>query len=245
MRTPRIYTDLALDTNKTVCLETAASIHIRDVLRLKPNAKVILFNGDGCDYVGKIISLTKKLVEISIADVSAVDNESRQHIHLFQPLCRAEKMDWCVQKATELGIQLITPVICKHSNVKLAGNKIDKKINHWQSVIHSACEQSGRSLVPVINAPTTLADAINELPSHSMLRIISVPGARQSMTELSNETRKTVCLIGPEGGFSEDEVILAENHQFQPVSLGPRILRLETAVIAMLSILQATWGDLH
>lgn len=245
MRVPRIYTPLALKNNSIVNLDASASIHIRDVLRLKLKARAVLFNGDGCDYYGEIVSQTKKKLEIFIVDVQPVDNESKHHIQLLQPLCRSDKMDWCIQKATELGVQHISPVICQHSNAKLATNKIDKKLDHWQSVIQSACEQSGRAVIPKIDAPASLADAFSRLSTKSIFRIISSPGAKQSLTELSNPNQQSVFLVGPEGGFSEDELILARNYDFEPITLGPRILRLETAVITTLSILQSRWGDLN
>lgn len=245
MRIPRIYTASDLKINLTISLDANASIHIRDVLRLKLAAKVVLFNGDGYDYYGEITSQAKKKIEIFIDEVQQVNNESRQHIQLLQPLCRAEKMDWCIQKATELGTQQITPVICERSNVKLATNKIDKKLDHWQSVIHSACEQSGRAIIPKIDTPTPLAKALANLSSQHSFRIISSPGSRQSLNNLSNQSGHCICLVGPEGGFSDAELALARNHNFEPVSLGPRILRLETAVITTLSILQSRWGDLN
>lgn len=245
MRIPRIYTPLTLEKNSTICLDANASAHIRDVLRLKINAKVLLFNGNGYDFSGVIASQSKKKLEISIIDAQQVTNESSLEVHLLQPLCRAEKMDWCIQKATELGVKKISPVICKHNNVKLADNRIEKKLAHWQSVIHSACEQSGRAIVPTIEAPQPLANTLSSIPTESSLRIISSPGATQNISELANPATHCICLIGPEGGFSEDELSLASNYNFEPISLGPRILRLETAVITTLSIAQATWGDLN
>lgn len=245
MRIPRIYTPLTLQADSTISLDVGASVHIRDVLRLKLKAKIVLFNGNGWDYAGEIVSQTKKKLEISILDSYQLDNESPQHIQLLQPLCRAEKMDWCIQKATELGVQHITPIICKHNNVKIAENKIEKKLAHWQSVMHSACEQSGRATIPTIDRPTTLANILPTILTQNTLRIISSPGAPRSLSELSNETNHCICLIGPEGGFSEEELSLAKHYNFEFISLGPRILRLETAVITTLSILQSNWGDLN
>lgn len=245
MRIPRIYTPSALKTNSTVCLDINASVHVRDVLRLKINSQVILFNGNGNDYVGKIVNQTKKKLEVVIDIAQQVNNESSLQIQLLQPLCRAEKMDWCIQKATELGVQKITPVICKHNNVKLADNRIEKKLLHWQSVIHSACEQSGRATIPAIDTPQSLENALASMPKENSLRIISSPGAKKNANELSAKTNHCICLVGPEGGFSEDELSLANRYNFEFISLGPRILRLETAVVTTLSLVQSNWGDLN
>ena len=246
MRIPRIFTSAELSTDQTVHLDSNASVHVREVLRLKKDYYIILFNGDGFDYSGQITLLTKKQIEIRLNSREPVHNESSLAIHLLQPLCRSEKMDWSIQKATELGVTNITPIICTRSNVKFAQHKIEKKLFHWQAVIQSACEQSGRAKVPHINAPELFSNAINAIQDNQTLRVAAVPNAKQTITTLDGQASKTcICAIGPEGGFSDDELKLLESADFEMTSLGPRILRLETAVISLITLIQSSWGDLN
>ena len=212
MRIPRIFTQHKLQVSASINLESKAVKHVKDVLRMSTGSAVILFNGDGNDYYASISDVTKKSVSVFIDSKQAVNNESSVSIHLLQPLCRADKMDWCIQKATELGVSQITPFVSSRVNINIAANRLEKKMDHWRSVIESACEQSGRAVIPCINDFSVSA---------------------------------CVCVIGPEGGFSQDEILQAQHEGFIPIKMGPRILRLETAVISALTLCQSRWGDLN
>ena len=245
MRIPRIYTTSELQTSKEVYLDTNACKHIKDVLRLKPGDKIVLFNGDGSDYQSEIKAATKKQITALVGNKTQVNNESSLNIHLLQPLCRSDKMDWCLQKATELGVSEITPVISKRVNINIPQDRLKKKASHWHAVIASACEQSGRAQIPVINPPTHLDKAIAAV-AEDTVKIVASPNSNETIATTSvAEASNCVCLIGPEGGLTTEEIMLVENVGFNSVSLGPRILRLETAVIATITLLQSHWGDLH
>ena len=245
MRIPRIYTSKNLLPYQSVSIEKQAHKHIKDVLRLNTGDAVILFNGDGFDYHGTITQLNKKSTLIQLQEQTCVDNESPLAIHLLQPLCRSEKMDWCIQKATELGVCKITPYVSTRVNMKISKTRLDKKMDHWQSVIHSACEQSGRATIPQITPPIDLDKLIDLIPN-DYVKVIATPQAdKDDSRELSVKPRKCACLIGPEGGFSEHETISANHAGFYNCLVGPRILRLETAVVAVLTLLQSRWGDFN
>jgi 16S rRNA (uracil1498-N3)-methyltransferase len=245
MRVPRIHTINPLSETQTAALDDKGIKHIRDVLRLNVGHHVILFNGDGYDYHGEITELHKRNVLIQIKDKILVECESPLSLHLLQPLCRSDKMDWCLQKATELGVNSITPFISSRVNLNLSHNKIHKKINHWQSVIHSACEQCGRASIPEINAPMDYQTLVASLPEDAC-KIIANPYADEnSDTEIPFNYDRVICAVGPEGGFSPEEIQFSQEHGFNSQRLGPRILRLETAVVSLLTITQAQCGDLN
>jgi 16S rRNA (uracil1498-N3)-methyltransferase len=245
MRIPRIYTSGNLHASQIVSIDAQAHKHVKDVLRLNVGDRVSLFNGDGYDYAGTITELNKKSTLIQLGKQSQTDTESPLHIHLLQPLCRSEKMDWCLQKATELGVSKITPFVSARVNIKLSGNRLNKKMEHWRSVINSACEQSGRAIIPQLSPPLSLEKAINDSPT-DCIKVIATPTASQNeLGTLDSNAEKCVCLIGPEGGFTEEETVNANLADFQSCLLGPRILRLETAVIATITLTQARWGDLN
>ena len=245
MRIPRIYTSEDLRSNQIILIESQAHKHIKDVLRLKLGDSLILFNGNGYDYAGKITESKKKTLSIQLEHHIKVDNESPLKIHLLQPLCRSEKMDWCLQKATELGASKITPFISSRVNIRIPTNRLNKKLEHWDSVIQSACEQSGRATIPTLAKPLDFNTAISNLPNDS-LKVIASPVAENNEIEnISFTPRECICLVGPEGGFTKQETLSANNTGFYNCLLGPRVLRLETAVIAVVTLLQAKWGDLN
>lgn len=245
MRIPHIYTTSELQTSKEVCLDTNACKHIKEVLRLKPGDTIILFNGDGSDYQSEIKAATKKQITVLVGSKTQVNNESSLNIHFLQPLCRSDKMDWCLQKATELGVREITPIISKRVNINIPQDRLKKKIAHWHAVIASACEQSGRAQLPTINPPIQLDKAITAVAMDTV-KIVASPSSSETFATTSiAAARNCVCLVGPEGGLTAEEIMLVENVGFYSVSLGPRILRLETAVIAIITLMQSRWGDLH
>ena len=245
MRIPRIYTSAELLSNQIVSIEAQAHKHIKEVLRLGLGDSVILFNGNGSDYLGEITELHKKFLSVYINQQTQVNNESPLNIHLLQPLCRSEKMDWCIQKATELGVRKISTFVSSRVNINIPANRLDKKLDHWNSVAQSACEQSGRAIVPTIESPLEFNTIINNL-SNDGLKVIASPVADNNEVEnIDVSPEECVCAIGPEGGFTEQEIKNAKDAGFYSCLLGPRILRLETAVVSVIVLLQSKWGDLN
>lgn len=242
MRIPRIYTSSDLGIHQIVSLESKAHKHLRDVLRMKAGDSVILFNGDGQDYTGTIKELSKKTLLVDINDSRNAENESPLALHLLQPLCSSEKMDLCLQKATELGVHEITPFLSSRVNINLSGNRLDKKLKHWHSVIQSACEQSGRATLPTLHKPVPYSDAINQ-QKNVEVKLIASPTSEIKHQEAVNKYMSCVCAIGPEGGFTEQEITHAIELDYQAVQIGPRILRLETAVISVITLCQYHYGD--
>ena len=243
MRIPRIFTQADLNESDTITLDAKAQKHLKDVLRMSVDNEVILFNGDGHDYAGNIQELSKKTARVQIKSKTKVDNESPLSIHLLQPLARSEKMDWCLQKATELGVNKITPFISTRVNTNIGADRLEKKISHWQSVIQSACEQSGRAIVPVIEAPKKFNDVISNLKTDAVKLIASPIETNTSIENTKTNAKECICAIGPEGGFTDEEIKCAQASSFLPLHIGPRILRLETAVISAMTLCQLRWGD--
>ncbi len=244
MRIPRIFTDSDLDTHQSIDLHAKAHKHLKDVLRMKAGDSVILFNGNGNDYQGTIQEISKKALRINIGEACNINNESKLELYLLQPLCSSEKMDLCIQKATELGVKTIIPFISSRVNINIASNRLQKKMLHWQSVIQSACEQSGRAKLPTIHAPTSFSNAVNKLVNIE-IKIIASPVADEHQNFTIKQAASCVCAIGPEGGFTQQEINLAVQLGFKTAQIGPRILRLETAVISALTLCQFNWGDFN
>lgn len=238
MRLSRFFVDTPLQEGSYE-LPSSLAHYMTRVLRLPMGAPVQLFDGSGREFLGEITQITKKTVVVSLTETLTGLADSRLYTHLGQGLSRGEKMDFVIQKATELGVSEITPLITERCEVRLSDERADKRLVHWQQVAVSACEQSGRTTVPIINAPKTMADwlACVKADLKLMLHPVSKPMASYASPS------SLALLIGPEGGFSETELTLAATHDFQHVQLGPRVLRTETAPLAALSIAQSLWGD--
>jgi len=254
MGVPRFYHPEALSVHHNIKLSESAARHAGLVLRLSVGDELVLFNGDGFDYCANISEISRKIIAVKIASRIAVSSESVLKLHLAQAVSKPDKMDWVVQKAVELGVSEITPVITQYCPVKIT----EKKVDHWQGIIISACEQSGRSVIPKLNKIIVLEDFLdqnkvndktnnkinNTVKNKINSGLIFHPNAPLKFSEISLDNPKEVILfIGPEGGFHEDEVKLAEKHGFLSVRLGSRILRTETAAVAAISVLQSRWGD--
>ena len=244
MRQNREYVEHPLGVGAKLALPDTASAHLLRVLRLGVGDSCVLFNGDGFDYACRITAAGKRGGEVEVLSARAVDRESALRIVLLQGVARGEKMDWILQKATELGVSAFVPVTSERSEVRLDAARAAKRLGHWQGVIGSACAQSGRAVVPAISAPTSLADAVSGLPGDA-LRLTLDPMAEAVVRGLADpDGRSVVVAIGPEGGWSpRDRAVLADG-RFTGLRLGPRILRTETAGIAAISALQAAFGDL-
>jgi 16S rRNA (uracil1498-N3)-methyltransferase len=244
MSDTRLYTDAPLVPGEPVELQDDRARYVSRVLRLRPDDIVTLFDGRGAEYPARITALRKDRVLLTIDERHEVDRESRLRIHLLQGISRGERMDFAVQKATELGVARVTPVLTEYSVVKLNEKRAQKKTQHWQAVAASACEQCGRNVLPVVEPPITLRNWMGEHHTAKGKRIVLQPGANTAVSDLGEPVDEITVLVGPEGGFSDTEYELAAACHFQAVGFGPRILRTETAAAAILTALQTLYGDL-
>jgi 16S rRNA (uracil1498-N3)-methyltransferase len=244
MRVNRCFIDQPLQAGLQLTLPEAAAAHLVRVLRAGVGDRCVLFNGDGHDYQAHIVATGKREVRVAIDAAVAIDHESPLRIVLVQALARGEKMDLILQKATELGVAGVIPVASERSEVRLDGDRVDKRVGHWRSVVASACGQCGRAVVPPVSAPLALAAAMRELPGHA-LRLLLDPDATQGASQLSLRGDDSVILaIGPEGGWSPRDRDALRAAGFDGIRLGPRILRTEPAGLAAIAALQSRYGDL-
>ena len=213
------------------------------VLRLNNGETIHLFNGDDGEWSAEIRHLGKNEVTLVVHDSIERRSESGLKVHLAQGISRGERMDFVVQKATELGVKRITPVLTDFGVVKLDDKRAAKRRDHWQRVAESACEQSGRIRPPLVDAPLSLNDWFGNARDRDGSDLILRPGAGKSLSTLDEPQTKLCLLIGPEGGFSEREYADADVAGFDAVTIGPRILRTETAAVAAIAIAQSRWGD--
>ena len=242
MRMTRVFVDLPLAIGSTVALPDDAATHLLRVLRLRPGDPCVLFNGDGHDYQGRLASLGKRGAEVELVACERVDRESPLRIVLLQGIARGEKMDWILQKGTELGVAEFRPAGSERSEVRLQGERLDKRLAHWRGVVASACGQCGRARVPEVAPPRSLEAALEALPA--LPRFLLDPDASRGIGALDDAMRGCVLAAGPEGGWSpRDRMQLAEAG-FEGLRLGPRVLRTETAGIAAIAVLQSRFGDL-
>ncbi len=210
---------------------------------MKAGSELVLFSGDGYDYPAEVTAARKNRLVLRTGKGVPNDSESPLSIRLVQGISRGERMDFAVQKATELGVRRITPVLTEFSVVKLNPERAERRMQHWQKIAQSACEQCGRNRVPPVDAPVALKDYFVET-SAADRRIVFVPGATGMLDDLAAPPRTVDLLVGPEGGFSRREVEDAALVGFVAVSLGPRILRSETAALTAVTMVQSKWGDL-
>ncbi|WP_263261338.1 16S rRNA (uracil(1498)-N(3))-methyltransferase [Pseudomonas sp. RIT-PI-S] len=238
MRLSRFFVDLPLALGEH-SLPEAQAHYIGRVLRLAEGDRVQLFNGLGQEYLATLLQVGKKTLSVQVDEVLPGLPESPLRIHLGQGLSRGERMDWAIQKATELGVTELTPIVSERCEVRLKDERADKRLAHWRQVAISACEQSGRSFVPVIHPPLALADWIAQCEAELKLVLhpVSAPLASHAAPA------SLAFLIGPEGGLNEAEVEQAQRGGFHPARLGPRVLRTETAPVVALALAQQLWGD--
>jgi 16S rRNA (uracil1498-N3)-methyltransferase len=241
MRVIRAFVDRSLQAGERFALPKDAATHLVRVLRLREGDACVLFNGDGHDYSATLESAGKREVRVRIDGASAVDNESPLRITLLQGIARGDKMDWILQKATELGVAAFVPVSSERSEVRLDAERADKRVAHWRSVVRSACEQSGRAIVPAVSALQSLAGALASLPAGA--RFLLDPFAEHAIGAMSVQEGACMLAIGPEGGWSPRDREQLIGAGFSGLRLGPRILRTETAGLAAIAALQAGFGD--
>ncbi len=238
MRLSRFFIDAPLSLGSHDLPEAQAH-YIGRVLRHAAGDAVQLFDGSGQEFVGELLEVGKKSVRVELREQFAGLAESPLRIHLGQGLSRGERMDWAIQKATELGVAEITPIVSERCEVRLKDERADKRLAHWRQIAVSACEQCGRSVLPVIHPPLTLADWLAQTAAD--LRLVLHPVAEP----LSGHARPTslAFLIGPEGGLADAEVRQAQAAGYRAARLGPRVLRTETAPVVALAVAQQLWGD--
>ncbi|MGD8783515.1 MAG: 16S rRNA (uracil(1498)-N(3))-methyltransferase [Thioalkalispiraceae bacterium] len=240
MRIPRIYYDGELTVGNTVSLDANASKHICKVLRLEIDAKLILFNGRGKSVQAILKSSSPDAATVIITSETEEATESPLRIHLGLGISKGDRMDYAIQKAVELGVTNITPLITERTIVRLDAKRSVKRQQHWHGIILSACEQSGRSFLPQLNPVTKLGEWLSHTGNH---KLVFVPDADKTLSQFERVSETSI-LIGPEGGLSNPEITQTLGQNFEAVQLGPRTLRTETAVVAACTALQMLWGDL-
>lgn len=242
MSSPRFFCDAKLGPGAQLELPESAAHHAHRVLRLKAGDKVTLFNGDGHDYACELLRVGKDGVSAKIASQTLIERESPLNVTLAQCISSGDRMDFTLQKSVELGIARIQPLAAERSVVKLSGERAEKRVQHWQNVVISACEQSGRAFVPEVLPPIPLPAWLAQ-PGEFALKLTLDPYSPKRLHDLPRPPGNICLLIGCEGGFSPAELSAAQQAGFTGVSLGPRILRTETAGLAALAALQTLWGD--
>jgi 16S rRNA (uracil1498-N3)-methyltransferase len=244
MRLTRVFVDLPLAPDAHIVLPESAGAHLVRVLRLREGEACVLFNGDGHDYDATLLSAGKRGVEAKVLATRVIGNESPLRLALLQGIARGEKMDLILQKAAELGVTAIAPVFADRTEVRLDGERLEKRIAHWRSVVISACEQSGRARIPALMPARTLAETANALDA-DMLKLTLDPLGEYRFDTLSPVGVAGIMIgIGPEGGWSEKDRETLRGAGFIGLRLGPRVLRTETAGLAAIAALQAKFGDL-
>ncbi|MCG9624460.1 16S rRNA (uracil(1498)-N(3))-methyltransferase [Vibrio mediterranei] len=242
MRIPRIYHPEPIHALGTLALSEDAAGHVGRVLRMKEGQEVLLFDGSGHEFPATITQIGKKNVDVDIQEKVSASIESPLDLHLGQVISRGDKMEFTIQKSVELGVNTITPLISERCGVKLDAKRFEKKLQQWQKIAISACEQCGRNTIPEIRPIMSLEQWCAE-PSKA-LKLNLHPRAKYSINTLPEPVTKVRLLIGPEGGLSAQEIEMTEQYQFEETLLGPRVLRTETAALTAITALQVRFGDL-
>lgn len=243
MRLTRVHIPQPLHEGAEIALPESASQHLMRVLRLGVGDACIAFNGDGHDYAATLVSAGKREARLRIGMATPVNRESPLRIVLLQGVARGEKMDLILQKATELGVQSVLPVFSQRSDVKLDEARGAKRLEHWRAVVAAACEQCGRTMVPVVQAPLPLVAALQGLGDVG-LRMLLDPQGPHALRTLELQGDAACIAVGPEGGWSPLDREQLQTAGFTGLRLGPRVLRTETAGLAAIAALQARFGDL-
>ncbi len=242
MPEPRIHLPVRLAVGQTVELDENARRHVVQVLRLRAGDRIVLFNGKGGECPATIVQAGKRSVQVRIDDCTDIDRESPLNVHLGLGISKGERMDFALQKATELGVAQITPLFTERVVVRLDDKRLNKRLDHWRGVIVAACEQSGRNRLPVLHDAVSFDDWL--AARDEACRLFLDPLAARSLKDLPAPGTRVALAIGPEGGFSDRERDRIRLRDFTGVQLGPRILRTETAAMAALAAVQVLWGDM-
>lgn len=245
MALKRLHVDTSLKSGSEVQLDQEQARYLGRVLRLRAGESLHAFNGADGEFEASIATISKSAATLTLGERRETSTESPLKVHLVQGISRGERMDFVVQKATELGVKRLSPVLTEYGVVKLDAKRAEKRREHWQKVATSACEQCGRIRPPLIDAPVPLNTWFGHQSKDADTDLVLRPGARASLSSLGAPRTKVCILIGPEGGLSPAEYEDAAVAGFMDVSLGPRILRTETAAVAAIAVMQSLWGDLR
>lgn len=240
MRVSRLYVAQPLQLGEQLTLDEDASHYVRTVLRLKQDQAIVLFNGQGCDFVCHFTEVSRKTVRVLVDEKLSRDVESPLRITLGMGVSRGDRMDWAVQKAVELGVHALTPLITERCVIKFDADKKQQRHQHWQHIVQHAAEQSGRSILPVLHDVAHINEWVG---AQQGLKVFLDPYAEKTLADIQPDAMHLTLLSGPEGGFSDQEREQAKATGFIPVKMGARILRTETAVLAALAAAQSLWGD--
>lgn len=237
----RLYVDMPLIPDSDLLLPEDVAHHLVRVLRAETGKPLVLFNGSGGCFDAELIETGKKTARVRLLAFHTDNRHSPLHTHLGQVMSRGERMDYAIQKATELGVTEITPLLSERCELKLRGEeRADKKLEHWRRVAIAACEQCGRNRLPTLHEPRVLEDWL--ATTEADCRLVLAPAVQGGLPAQITPARVAL-LIGPEGGLSEREIAAACAQGFQPWQLGPRVMRTETAPVAALAVLQSLYGD--
>lgn len=241
MRVPRLYLPCQLTPGNEVELDERSHRHAVQVLRLRSGAKLVLFNGDGNNYPSELSHIERRASRARVLERAPNPSESPLSITLAQGIAKGDHMDYSLQKAVELGVTRIVPVLCERSVLKLDDRRTEKKRDHWAGVVLSACEQSGRSRVPALEPVQSLDAWFDQFEGHGL---VLDPRAMAPLSSAPTPPGQSSVLVGPEGGLTETELDKAAAAGLNAIRFGPRVLRTETAASAILTALQLRWGDL-
>jgi len=245
MSTPRFYCPVTLPSAGIFELPPVAAHHAHRVLRLRENNPVQIFDGAGNCCDATINSISGKHVDLNIIKTCPPQHAPPLHIVLAQAMSSSDKMDWIVQKATELGATEIQPVQTQRSVARLSNERADKRTLHWRGVVIAACEQSGRNNLLQVHPPIELSHWLASQRNNTSSKFILQPDDAITLNKVAKPQGTVTLLIGPEGGFSPEEILMAKQAGFIPILLGPRVLRTETAALAGITALQLLWGDMN
>lgn len=243
MSNTRFYSAEKLNIGALTPLSSSAATHATRALRLNVGDKLKLFNGDGMDYSCELVSIKKNEVIAKVLTSESIENESPLDITLLQGISSGDRMDYTIQKAVELGVKAIQPISTERSVVKLNQERSQKRLEHWQNIVISACEQSGRAFVPPILPPVSLAIWLAENPQGKATRILLNPIGALKIGQLTKPMSCIQLLVGAEGGLSQSEINAATLQGFKSIILGPRVMRTETAALTAIASMQVLWGD--
>ena len=245
MRLPRLYVDRPLVPGASLDLPDAAARHLVQVLRVAVGAPLLVFNGDGRDYAARVTRAGRQGAALAIESAGGEEPHPPLAIRLALGISKGDRMDYAIQKSVELGVAAIAPLFTQRSVVQLQGERLTRRMEHWQGIVTGACEQSGRRRLPRLEPAAALAEWLAEsLAEVGAGGLLLDPEAPQALAALPPPPGPVTLLVGPEGGLSPGERDLARTHGFRGVRLGPRILRTETAPLAAIAVIQALWGDL-
>ena len=243
MQVSRVFIEQKITTGDIISLPEDKAHHLAHVIRLRVGDKIRLFDNSEFEFEADIIEVAKKVVRAEVTSSSQLNNESPLDISLCLAVSRGPHMDFSIQKAVELGVNRIIPIISEFGNVKLTGSRTDNKLSHWRKIIIGAAEQCGRNKLAELQSPIIFNEYLNS--DSTATKLILHPGVEKMMSKITIKNGRLILMIGPEGGFSDLELQRASDNNYIPISLGPRVLRTETAVVCSLSNAQQLWGDLH